>query len=295
MATFRGVYEAHELAPAPAGLLSVARVMEHTKREYDERWIRGFSQEYDTLPTYVRLLTVNDATVSDGTISASSGSTYEDYVPFFIDVEDFGSTFGLLGEDRFKRVINELKAVTQKAIEYEYWEGRAAQAEPSANGNMYLSKQDLATIPEDGAFKPETSLMIIEQAISESPVGEGGVIHMTRDVASILGSRLVYLKPKDGKPGCVMTRLGTPVVIGSGYTGNGPAGASNAEASATNKWIYATGSIDIHLGKIEVVNETLAQGADVTINNMRIKAFRPAAVLSDPSMHFAMRVTLPNE
>jgi hypothetical protein len=295
MATFRGVYEAHKLTPAPAGILSVARVMEHTKREYDERWIRGFSQEYDTLPTYVRLLTVNDSTVTDGTVSESTGSTYEDYVPFFIDVEDFGSTFSLLGEDRFKRVIDELKAVTQKAVEYEFWEGVAARAETTANGNMYLSKQNLATIPAPGAFKPETSLMILEQAISESPVGEGGIIHMTRDVASILGSRLIYLKAKDETPAQVMTRLGTPVVIGSGYTGAGPIGEANAAASTTNKWIYATGGVDVHLGKIEVVNETLAQGADVTINDMRIKAFRPAAVLSDPSMHFAMRVTLPNE
>jgi hypothetical protein len=92
-----------------------------------------------------------------------------------------------------------------------------------------------------------------------------------------------------------MTRLGTDVVIGSGYTGNGPTGDANATASNTNKWIYATSQVDVHLGKIEIVNEDLAQGADVTINNMRIKAYRPAAAYADPSMHFAMRVTLPND
>lgn len=294
MATFQGVYEAHELAPAPAGLLSVARVTEHTGREYDERWIREFSQEYDSLPTSVQLLTVNDASVTNGVISTNSGSSYLDYVPFYIDVEDFSSTFGLLGEDRFKRVISQLNSVTQKAVEFEYWEGKAALAESAANSNFYLSKASAATIPVAGAFKPETSLMILEQAISNSPTGETGVIHMTRDVASILGSRLIYLKAKDNKPAGVMTRLGTPVVVGSGYTGNGPIGETNAAASDTNKWIYATGSVDVHLGKVEVVNDTLAQGADVTINNMRIKAYRPAAVLSDPAMHYAMRVTLPS-
>lgn len=295
MATFQGVYESHDLTPAPAGLLSVARVMEHSARAHDERWVREFSQEYDSLPTSVQLLTVNDATVTNGIISTNSGSSYLDYVPFYIDVEDFSSTFGLLGEDRFARVIAELESVTQKAIEREFWEGKAAQAETTANSNMYLTKTSLATIPVAGAFKPENALMHIEQAIASSPVGETGVIHMTRDVASILGSRLVYLKAKDDKPAQVMTRLGTPVVIGSGYTGNGPIGESNAAASSTNKWIFATGSVDVHLGKIEVVNDTLAQGADVTINNMRIKAYRPAAVLSDPAMHFAMRVTLPSD
>lgn len=294
MATFQGVYESHDLTPAPAGLLSVARVTEHSGSERDERWIREFSQEYDSLPTYVRLLTVDDAAVTNGVITTSSGSTYLDYVPFFIDVEDFASTFGILGEDRFKRVITQLNSVTQKATEFEYWEGKAAQAQAEANSNFYLSKASSATIPVSGAYKPETALMYLEQAISNSPVGETGVIHVTRDVASILGSRLVYLKAKDDKPAKVITRLGTPVVIGSGYTGNGPIGDQNATASATNKWIYATGSVDVHLGKTEVVPDTLAQGADVTINNMRIKAYRPAAVLSDPAMHYAMRVTLPS-
>jgi hypothetical protein len=59
--------------------------------------------------------------------------------------------------------------------------------------------------------------------------------------------------------------------------------------------MYATSSVQVHLGKVEIVNENLAQGADVTINNMRIKAFRPAAVYADPSMLYSMRVTLPSD
>jgi hypothetical protein len=292
MAQFRGVFPAGELNPAPCGILSVARTINHTARAYDERWIRNFAQEYDSIPSYVRLLTVDDAVVTDGELTDNQGDlSYLEYQPFFIDVEDFASTFGLLGEDRFARVVKELEAVSQKALEYEYWEGKAAQAD--ATTNFYLSKQAAAVIPQAGAFPPQIALMYLEQAIAGSPTGENGVIHMTRDVASILGSRLVYKKGDDDTPGSVMTRLGTPVVIGSGYTGNGPIAATGATASATNKWIYATGAVDVHLGKIEIVNEDLGQGVDATINNMRIKAYRPAAVLSDPSMHFAMRVTLP--
>jgi hypothetical protein len=91
----------------------------------------------------------------------------------------------------------------------------------------------------------------------------------------------------------LITRLGTRVIIGSGFSGNGPIGATGAAASATNKWMYATGSINVHLGKIEVVNENLGQGVDATINDMRIKAYRPAAVTFDPSIHYTVRVTLP--
>ena len=293
---FKGVFPASELIPAPCGILSVADVMQHTARESDERWIRKFSKEYDSLPSYVRLLTVNDETVTNGTLSDNQTRTnYIDYVPFNIEVEDLSSTFGLLGVDRIDAVTKALNAVTQKALEREFWEGKAALAETSANGNMYLSKASAATIPVSGAKKPENALMILEQAISNSPTGQNGVIHMTRDVASILGSRLVYKKGETENSGRAMTRLGTDVIIGSGYTGNGPIGDTNAAASATNKWMYATGPVEVHLGKIEVVNENLAQGADVTINNMRIKAFRPAAVYADPSMLYTMRVTLPSD
>lgn len=292
MSQFRGVFPAGELNPAPCGILSVARTTNHTARTYDERWVRNFAQEYDSMPTFVRLLTVDDATVTGGELTDNEGDLrYLEYQPFFIDVEDFASTLGIVGEDRFARVVKELEAVTQKAVEFEYAEGKAAQAD--ATGNFFLSKADAATVPQAGAFAPQIALMYLEQAISGSPTGENGVIHMTRDVASILNSRLIYKKGDSDTSGSVMTRLGTPVVIGSGYTGNGPIGATGAAGSATNKWIYATGAVDVHLGKIEIVNDDLGQGVDATINNMRIKAYRPAAVLSDPSMHFAMRVTLP--
>lgn len=296
MATFNGVFPAGELVPAPCGILSVANVQNHNARDYDERWVRKFAYEYDSMPSYVRLLTVNDETIAAGELSDNQAdANYQYYVPFYIDAEIFDSTFSLPGEDRFAQVVKALDCVTQKALEREFWEGVAAQEETDAAANMYLRKEAAATIPVSGAKKPENALMILEQAIASSPLGESGVIHMTRDVASILGSRLIYKKGDTENSGRAMTRLGTDVIIGSGYTGNGPIGDTNAAASATNKWIYATSKVDVHLGKVEIVNENLAQGADVTINNMRIKAFRPAAAYADPSMLYAMRVTLPND
>jgi hypothetical protein len=47
---FRGIYPAPDLVQAPCGLLSVARVMTHTTANYDERWVRGFSYEFDSQP-----------------------------------------------------------------------------------------------------------------------------------------------------------------------------------------------------------------------------------------------------
>lgn len=288
---FRGAFDPPELTPASCGLLGVAEVKEHTAREHDERWIRGFDYEFDSRPT-VRILTVNDDTVTNGELFNGEGlAQYLRYVPFFIEVESFESTFGLPGEDRMEEVKKQLRAATQKALEVELWDGRAAQGD--SNANEYLSKTGSATLLESGnAFPPAVGLFYLEQAIANSPTGEGGVIHMTRDVASYLGSRLLY-KDESNNDGHLMTRLGTPVVIGSGYSGAGPIGNQNAAASATNKWMYATGRVDVHLGKIEVVNDNLGQGVDASINDMRIKAYRPAAVFFDPSIHYTVRVTLP--
>lgn len=286
---FRGVYPAPDLTPAACGLLSVARVMTHKSTDYDERWVRGFSYEFDSQPE-VEIFTLNDAATSGGIIGTSSLPQYLEYDPFFIQVTDTRSAFGVTGEDRFATALKQLEAATQKAVERELWEGVATLAESSSNS--FLRKASSATVVSADALAPATALMLLEQAIASAPTGEAGVIHMTRDVASLLGSRLIFL-PSDG--GKAMTRLGTPVVIGSGYTGAGRIGDTNAAASASNKWMFATGSLDVHLSKPEIVNDSLSQGFTVSsnVNTLSIRAVRSAAVYFDPSINFTVRLALP--
>jgi hypothetical protein len=286
---FNGVYEAPEIGITPCGLLGVARVTDHSLEDSD--WIRKFSYIYDTQGT-LRLLTTNDDVVTSGELFNSDGLVrYKEYSPFFIEVEDFSSTFGVLGVDRMAKIKKQLDAGTQKAVERELWDGLAAKA--ASNSNVYLSGAQ-ASVVHSGAHDPYMALFHLEQAISSSPLGEQGVIHMTRDVASVLDTRLVSGMNEDNKV-FIQTRLGTPVIVGSGFTGNGPTGDANAAASISNKWMYATGPIDVHLGKIEVVNENLGQGIDVSTmkNDMRLKAVRPAAAFFDPSIHYTVRVALP--
>jgi hypothetical protein len=266
--------------------------MTHGGAEYDERWVRGFSYEFASQPE-VELFTVNDETITGGVVGTSPLPQFKDYDPFFIQVTDTRSSFGLNGEDRFKLALTQLEVATQKAIELELWEGIASIAE--TNGNDFLRKSGSATVVNTGALAPSTALMLLEQAISSSPAGINGVIHMTRDVASILGSRLIYSPADGGKTGKAITRLGTEVVIGSGYTGAGRLSDSNTTASASNKWMFATGSIDVHLSKPEVVNQNLGQGYTVSANtnDLTVKAVRAAAVYFDPSIHYTVRLALP--
>jgi hypothetical protein len=288
--TFQGVFDAPELIPASCGILSVANVTKHDGGSKNETWVRGFSYRYNSLAT-IRLLTENDDVVSNGTLfDATSLSIYKEYRPFFIESEVFRSALGILGEDRFEEALKKLEAATQKAVEREMWEGSTAKA--ASNTNDFLTKAAGITIPKTGAVTASEALMHLEQHISDSATGTAGVIHMTSDVASVLGAKLIYLPGADSKPGSVMTRLGTKVIVGAGYTGSGPVGDANATPSLTNRWIYATGPVEVHLSKSEIVNDTLAQGMNPRINDMIIKAVRAAAVYFDPSIHLAMRVAL---
>jgi hypothetical protein len=64
--------------------------------------------------------------------------------------------------------------------------------------------------------------------------------------------------------------------------------------TASTKWMYATGTVKTYLGKVDVVNDNLAQAYDVSgnQNDMKLKAIRPAAVYFDTSIHLAVRVDL---
>jgi hypothetical protein len=68
-----------------------------------------------------------------------------------------------------------------------------------------------------------------------------------------------------GKTGKAMSRLGTEVAIGSCYSGIGPFSVTGAAPSATNRWMYATGPVEVHLSKSEIVNESLSQGINANI------------------------------
>lgn len=286
---FSGALEAPELTPAPCGLLSVARVVDENSSQYDEKWVRSFSYQFDSEPT-IRLLTVYDEVVTNGTLfDQASRPVYQDYVPFFIEVENKFSGLDALVQDQFALPKMQARAAVQKAVEVEFWDGRVARG--NSNANVFLSKASTATVVTSATAAPFYALYLLEQAIANSPTGENVVIHMTRDVASVLDNRLeTHMIDGELK---MFTRIGTPVIMGSGYSGNGRVGDANATASATNKWMYATSMVDVRLGEIQVVNEDFAHGINPATNEIIVKTVQPAAVYFDPSIHYAARVALP--
>ena len=283
-----GVVEAPEIVPSAFGLLAVVKP-ENSANE--DQWIRGFSQEWET--TLYSATNWDDTDSTDGQVVAAGTPTYYTEIkPFFIEAEELRSTLGFLGLDRIARLKRQLEGVTQRAMEVELWDGAVRKGETHAN--KALSSASATILSSGSALSPRRALALLEHSIGQvSDGGEQGIIHMTRDVAALLSSNSNMLFHDKGKDH-LQTFGGTPVIVGSGYTGTGPDGDTHAAASATNKWIYATGTVRTYVGDIDVVNDNLSQAYDVSgnANDMRLKAIRPAAVYFDTSIHLAVRVDL---
>jgi hypothetical protein len=359
---FKGIHPAADIEPIEFGLFAVAKPSLSEDHTNENEWTRGFSQEYITEPNYVR--NWDETSTTSYVVSDSpSSKLYQELKPIFIEVEDQRSTFSLAGEDRFARVLKQLEGVSQKALEYELWNGEIALAQSLPN--TFLTKPSVTVIADGAKFSPRRGLSLLEHYVGEmSAAGEHGVIHLTRDAFVLMTSNnQMFMDTKGAQH--MQTASGAHVIIGSGYPGDGPhsnistvtvssnivtvvtatphycvtgesvqivalvgatdfggtytvtvtnsttftfakttgnisATAPTGLASAqmqgddNTKWIYATGKVFAHLGKSEVVNDTLAQGYDVSANrnNMKIKATRSAIAYFDPSVHLAVKLDL---
>lgn len=297
MAEFAGIFPPGELIPAPCGLLGVASVL-ITDVNGEQRWLRpGGSAEFITRPENVRILTLSEENVPNGTVyhddSAPLVRNFGDVEPFFIEIEDNLTGMGLVGLDPLTRLDAQLEAISQKAVEYELWTGVAAKA--SSTDEPYLSKAGVPVL-SSGGVDPRAALALLEQAIADqSPTGGAGVIHITRDVAASItgvGSGMSYQTDERGFS-YLVTSLGTPVVVGSGYTGAGPDGETGAAPTASNKWAYVTGPVSVQLGQSEIVNQDASQGFNSRTNDLILRGQRPASVWFDTSIHAAVQITIP--
>jgi hypothetical protein len=283
-----GVVVAPAIEPADCGLFSVAKPARTTLSDED-RWIRTFAQEWDTSLYSAKNWDDTDTT-SASIASDATPTRFTQIKPFFIEVEEQISTFGYTALDRFERISRQIKGVTQKAVEQELWDGAVREGE--SHDNLALSAATATILNSGTALNAARAIALLDFKIgSTSPCGEQGVIHMTRDTAALLSSSYMIFHTADGR---LETISGTPIIVGSGYSGTGPTGATGATATDGNKWMYGTGSVHTYVGKVDVVNDSNGQAYDVSgnQNDMKLKAIRPAAVYFDTTIHLAVRVDL---
>lgn len=282
-----GVVEAPLIVPSAFGLLAVVKP-ENSADE--DMWTRGFSQEWET-EVYSSTNWDDTDTYSGVVVSAGAPKRHSAVKPWFIEVEEQISTLGFTALDRMARISRQLEGLTQSAMELELWDG-AVRIGASHQNKALVSG---ATVLNSGtALSARRALALLEHQIGlVSDGGEQGVIHVTRDVAALLASNSNMIFHEKGTDH-LQTLGGTPLIVGSGYTGNGPVGATGAAATDTNKWIYATSTVRTYVGNVDVVNDNLSQAYNVSgnQNDMKLKAIRPAAAYFDSSIHLSVRVDL---
>jgi hypothetical protein len=229
-----GVVTASKITPSQCGLLYVAQP-ENSEKE--DLWTRGFSQERES-ELYAANLWDDTDTVTASIASDATPTRHTRIKPFFIEAEEVISTFGLTALDRFARLSRQLEGVTQKALEAELWTGEIRRNTP--HDNPGLTSVSATVLNSGTALSPKRALAFLEYSIgAASPCGEQGVIHVTRDLGTLLASdtNLVY---HDSNNNHMKTFGGTPLVIGSGYTGSGIASVITNKALTSNEAVLTT-------------------------------------------------------
>ena len=249
------------------------------------------------------------AYVVSGAVVASNIATVTTTSAHGFAVGDIVTLYNLTsGSGKVLYVVTGVPTTTTFTIAYTATDGAVTLGtDPTASkSNNYLTKAHASTVVSvaTGGDTPRLALARLEGALAQCPSGLKGAIHMSRKMASVMYD---YLERVDftakldrddvieqgyGSGQILVTKLGTPVIVGTGYTGTGPDDNANAATTATTEWMYATGYVDVHLGHIDVVNEDLARSFTVepNTNDARIKALRTAAVHFEPCCHYAARV-----
>jgi len=134
--------------------------------------------------------------------------------------------------------------------------------------------------PDSGAVKPGVGVALLEGFAANEYVGQP-TLHMPRTIASLL----LGVDGVEAKDGVLRTKLGAKIAAGTGYDfpNLSPTGV---EATAGEKWLYATGSVWIGRGPLEV-----RQAMAHTDNDVFVLAERPYIAAVD-CFAAAIRVTV---
>lgn len=268
---------------SPFGILSPAT----TTFEYSEDfWTTGITYSINDAGVVVKVSTISGASPSDSATiidNSSNNDRFDWYYPFDIQASVKVSTMGTQPDEIQEAAESALILVTQKALEIEFWDGTATKLNTEDNDNRYLAHaSSIDVTPTPGtAIKPRYGQAVLEQAIASSPLGGVGLIHATRDVASVLKVKA------DGD--VLRTNLGTPLVAGTGYSKKGPTGV---DAPAGQAWMYATGPVSVHLGQTHIIPEKLTEAVDTRINTVEYFVSRPAAITWSTHDSYAVLVDL---
>lgn len=239
-------------APA-AGLTSLANFPDKP----DERWLAGYTYRTE-YPTVARNRSQNTATVGVDVI-ANRGPALVDTIPVALTVVDELSAFNYQLEDLRARAERIMEAYTSRLLERELWTGEIAAQDGLPN--RVLAASDAVDVTPGTLPSPQVAVALLIGALADAGGGDG-MVHVTRSV----GIRM----PDAWKNEETAQSHGFVIVNGAGYPGTGPDG------TGTN-WLYATGTVNVRLGDVEIVPDELSQAIRTSDNTLTYYAQRFAA------------------
>lgn len=274
------VVEAPPVQPPRYGLIAAAPVVDETGR-----WETGFEFEPGRCGAGGRIRM--GCGFEDEDMTPDSARSVLDGEPFLIYASDRCSPKQRRDYAAMARA--QLEAVRSFELAEELW-----------TGSLGLPQRRLTSPASDlltsGAATPVEALACLEQGLGSCYKGRRGMIHVTPQLLThLMAESAVRVEG-----GLVLTALGTIVVADAGYDGSGPADTEDGAPTpaASTQWAYATGMIQVMLGRVEVTpdvstDEGMSFALNRANNTVTVYANQPAAWKWDECCHLAAEVDLP--
>lgn len=273
----QAVVTAPLISPPNRGLI----VSANEAANQDARWENGYAYAPENVNQND---TVADA-CSYGTAHSQPNAAQVTFNPYIIEAFDQCSSFAFQSRDYVGRAQRLLLASQEKKLAHEFWSGTQAQA--SGWANNYLANSHAANFTEVGTgLSPEQALACLEMALSHCGSGVRGMIHCSADLFTHW-SYAGHAFERVGK--LIITQNDTIIVCSPGYDGSGPDNAAPVNGAV---WAYATGIVNVRLGDVVVVPDTMAEAIDKSLNTVKYGAYRAGAADWDNVCHFAVSVNI---
>jgi len=214
--------------------------------------------------------------------TATRGGAPVTYRPVGLMADDACSAVAIDFAETRQRAEDTLTVWTSAQLEAELWTGAIGDAAGFTNQRLASDDaEEVSTAPMGYV----DALACLEAALADCNGGGVGMIHAPRSVTTHWKAEGLL----DAQGDLRLTTHGNIVVPGAGYDGS-----RDAETPATDGsvWAYATGLVDVRLGEIQVLPETLQQAVSGVTRDNTVEVFaqRVAAAVFDPCCLLAVEV-----
>ncbi len=217
----------------------------------------------------------------DGTFrdkEAGDGWPLPIFGPFTVYLPESCSSMSIRSQEEFKARAELVLAATESfPVERQLATGLYVPTNP------YIGDANVTLLNGGNAADGQASLALLEDAIGRT--GRQGMIHATPSIVSSWDATGYTLIDQGGR---LMTRRGTPVVVGDGYIDTKPDGTpalGDGEAYA-----YATGPVQVMRSEVFMIPELISEALDRETNLVTYRAERTFVVDWDTDLQAAVLV-----